>query len=82
MVTVRYFGPLRLQVKKSRIQVNAGSVKELLERIARQDPGVPLPALRNSLIFVNGTSIHGLKGLRTSLKDGDEVQIFSPMAGG
>lgn len=82
MVTVRYFGPTRLLSKRSGVRVEAGSIKELLERLAVLDEGVTLPALRNSLIFINGDSIQNLKGFRTKLVDGDEVQIFSPMGGG
>lgn len=82
MITVRYFGPTRLLSKRSGVRVEAGSIKELLERLAALDEGVTLPTLRNSLIFVNGDSIQKLKGFRTKLVAGDEVQIFSPMGGG
>lgn len=82
MVTIKYFGPTRLLAKRSGVRVEAGNVKDLLEKIAVQFEGVPLKTLRNSLIFVNGESIHKLKGFRTMLRDGDEMQIFSPVGGG
>lgn len=82
MVTVKYFGPTRLLAGRSGMQVEAGSINDLLEKIAMQLEDVPLKVLRDSLIFVNGASIHRLKGFRTRLEDGDEVQIFSPMGGG
>ncbi|MCQ5376760.1 MAG: MoaD family protein [Candidatus Methanomethylicia archaeon] len=33
-------------------------------------------------IFVNGRDVRGLKGLETSLRDGDNVAFFPPVAGG
>lgn len=82
MVRVRFFGPARLLAKRSGVPVEAGNVRELLESLAGLDDGVDLPALRDALIFVNGVSIHKLKGFKTRLADGDEVQIFYPMGGG
>ncbi len=34
------------------------------------------------IVLVNGRHIEFLKGLDTELKDGDEISIFSPSAGG
>ncbi|MCL6477940.1 MAG: MoaD/ThiS family protein [Peptococcaceae bacterium] len=82
MVTVRYFGPTRLLTGRSGVQVEAGSVKELLEKLSSLEQDVSLKTLQNSLIFVNGTSIQKLQGFKTKLQDGDEVQLFSPMGGG
>ncbi|MFZ5595511.1 MAG: MoaD/ThiS family protein [Bacillota bacterium] len=82
MVTVKYFGPTRLLVKRGGVQVEAASVNELIDRLTALHKDVPRKTFANSLIFVNGISTSKLKGFRTKLQDGDEVQIFSPMGGG
>ncbi|MHA1615909.1 MAG: ubiquitin-like small modifier protein 1 [Candidatus Njordarchaeales archaeon] len=51
--------------------------KELAELIMEK-----YQQLSSLLILVNGRNIRLLKGLETTLKDGDEVAIFPPGAGG
>ena len=73
---------MRLQAGRGGLEVEAASVGDLLPKVAAAGHGLSLADLRNSLIFVNGTAIQNLRGFKTKLSDGDEVQIFSPMAGG
>ncbi len=40
---------------------------------------VPLPHI---VVMVNGRSIRFLRGLETELREGDEVLLFPPVAGG
>lgn len=82
MVTVRFFGMLRMEIKQSSLTVDASSVRELVDRVAPQVGLKDGSRLANAVIFVNGENIARKRGLRTPLSDGDDVQFFSPATGG
>lgn len=82
MVTVRFFGLSRLMLKQSRLELEAVSIDELLRKINKHYPQISLEDLKNCVIMVNGVNITQLQVFRTGLKPGDEVQMFSPIAGG
>lgn len=78
MVTVRLFGTLRLDAGRRQIEVDAATVAEALEKAAA---ALGLPGsgpLLQAAVYVNGERA----GLRTRLKDGDEIDLLSPAAGG
>ena len=90
-ITVKFVGALRHASGRDACLINCeeGSVKELLYKLILQRPelketliheelGDPRP---NGLILVNGREISVMKGLNTSLKDGDEV-VLVPVAHG
>ncbi|SKA99517.1 MoaD family protein [Caloramator quimbayensis] len=81
MIKVRYFGILRLDIKKSFDEIEAQDV-EVLINIISSKYNLDIDELKNSIVFVNGKNINELKGFKTKLYDCDEVQIFSPVAGG
>jgi len=78
MVTVRLFGTLRLDAKRRCVEVDAQNVAEALQRTASA-LGLPSadPLLR-ATVYVNGERA----GVRTRLRDGDELHLLSPAAGG
>lgn len=89
-VALRVPGPLlELSGGLDRIEVEAGTVRALLEAVGRQ-----YPALRDRLLrgpdrvdpsvnlYVNEEDIRSLRGLDTPLKPGDEVVVLPAMAGG
>lgn len=82
MVNVRFFGMLRMDLKLPSLTVEAGSVRELVDRVAAQVEIKDKRRLLNAVIFVNGENAAKLRGMRTRLSDGDEVQFFSPVSGG
>lgn len=82
MIKVRFFGITRLLLKTSSIEIKAPSVEELLKEIAKSYEAITFKELKCSIVFVNGVNINELKHLKTPLTDGDEVQIFSAVAGG
>lgn len=82
MVNVRFFGMLRLDIKKSSIMIEAGSIEELLNVLNEGYEEINLNQLKNSIIFINDTNMNALKRYKTKLKDGDEVLFLSPVSGG
>jgi sulfur-carrier protein len=79
----------RATANRDRIDVSAGSVGALLDELERAYGGLK-GLVRNEAgevhqhvaVYVNSEPIDGLDGLRTALKDGDEVAIIPALAGG
>ncbi|MDF2674617.1 MAG: ThiS family [Clostridiales bacterium] len=82
MIRVRFFGFIRTLIDVSFIEIKAYSVDEALKLISNKYENIKLSTLKNSLVFVNSVDIRNLKMFKTQLKDGDEVMILSPTAGG
>ena len=76
MITVKLFGLLRLESGIKERQMEAASLKEVLQNL--QDAGIPREKLRGCVIFVNGENANK----RKSLHDGDTVVLMPPVAGG
>lgn len=76
MITVKIFGLLRLESGIKEKQMEAASVKEVLQQL--EQAGIDKKALGGCVIFVNGENA----GKRRSLKDGDLVLLMPPVAGG
>ncbi len=81
MVNVRLFGMARINFDKKSLQIEATSVKELVQKMAKMT-GIPEKDAKQYLIFVNEINIDKLKRFRTKLNDGDEVLFLSPSSGG
>jgi molybdopterin converting factor small subunit len=77
MITVRLFGTLRLDAKRRSLTVEASTVAAMLSRVAAE-LAVRGRVLEQAVVFVNGEKAT----LRTRLRDGDEVYLLSPAAGG
>ena len=84
MVTVKLFGTLRLETGVKELQLEAGSIRELIPLVCwelrrqRPDCAVSEKDLRACLAAVNGVRVNP----RTKLRDGDVVSFFPPAAGG
>ena len=76
MITVKLFGLLRLESGIKERQLEAATVNEVLQQLA--DAGISRDQLRGSVIFVNGENANK----RRKLKDGDQVMLMPPVAGG
>lgn len=82
--------PLRGKAGDQRqIELTARSVKALMEEMEAAYPGITEPLwdekgeLRRTLnVYVNEENIRFLRGLDTSLEEGDEVSIVPAIAGG
>lgn len=78
MVTVRLFGTLRLDARRRQLVVHASTVAEALQKTAAA-LGLPdAGPLLAATVYVNGERA----GMRTRLRDGDELYLLSPAAGG
>lgn len=79
----------RLTGGQSKVTVRGATIRELLDALERQFPGIRGELCEDGgevrsfiNVFVNGAEIRGLQGIRTPLRDSDEVSIIPAMAGG
>lgn len=82
MVNVRFFGMIRTVLRLKNMEIDADSIDEMLKIIADENISIQYEELNNSLILVNGKNIDKLDMMKTSLNEGDQVEIFSPIIGG
>ncbi|NPV60583.1 MAG: MoaD/ThiS family protein [Actinobacteria bacterium] len=82
MVTVKLFATLRKAAGEPGFQSEAGNVAEVLKEAEKRYGDGVKRYLKSCIVLVNGNNIGYLKGKRTKLKDGDEVSLFPPVAGG
>lgn len=80
-IQIRYYAPLRGIIQKDSDQVDAVTVKDVLNYIQGTYGKPALKAAKASLIVVNDVSIGLLQGFKTALKAGDVVG-FLPLCGG
>ena len=84
MVTVKLFGVLRLETGVKELQLEAGSIRELIPLLCRElrrqrpDYAVSEKDFRACLAAVNGVRVSP----RAKLRDGDVVSFFPAAAGG
>ena len=76
MITVKLFGLLRLDSGIKERQMEAATVKEVLQQLA--EAGISKRDLSGCVIFVNGENANK----RRKLTDGDLVVLMPPVAGG
>ena len=76
MITVKLYGLLRIESGIKEKQLQASTVKEVLESLAVC--GIDRKDLNSSVILVNGNSV----SKKSKLTDGDTVVLMSPVAGG
>jgi molybdopterin converting factor small subunit len=82
MITVKFFGMLSVDYKLKELQVEAGTIEQVLEEIKDIYPEIPKTQLRQAMMFVNQQQVTGNKRFLLALKDGDELAFLSPASGG
>jgi molybdopterin synthase sulfur carrier subunit len=82
MPTVKFFATLRNAAGAREAEVEAVTVKELLDRLSADYDGRLDRYIKMSTVLVNGKNVAHMKGKRTRLKPDDEVSIFPPLGGG
>lgn len=78
MITVRFYGLLRLDAGVREMTVAASTVAELFALISRQNPRITKKDLEGYVLLINGK----VRSRRAKLADGDVVQLMPPVAGG
>ena len=78
MITVRFYGLLRLDAGVREMTVAASTVAELFALISRQSPRITKKDLEGCVLLINGK----VRSRRAKLADGDVVQLMPPVAGG
>ena len=89
-IKVRIPTPLqKLTREQAEVSVSAGSIRDLIDELDRNYPGVKSRICDESgnirrfvNVFLNEEDIRFLDKEKTSLKDGDEVSIVPAIAGG
>ena len=76
MITVKLYGLLRIESGIKGKQLEANSVKEVLEQLA--GCGIDRKDLNGCVILINGNNANR----KSKLTDGDTVVLMSPVAGG
>lgn len=90
VVTIRIPQPLRkLTEGKDHIELQGNSVKEILNNLTGQFPGIQDRLLDESgnlrkfvNVYLNNEDIRFLQNLDTPIKEGDELSILPAIAGG
>ena len=77
MLTVRFFGKLRLDFGLAQMDVEAENVKELISYIAKNS-AITSDVLKDCMVVANGKAAKK----STKLSDGDEIMLLSPASGG
>ncbi len=78
MITVKFYGLLRIESGVKEINVNAARVSELYALLPEYSGFFCTYDLKRSIVLVNGKRVPG----RHKLNDGDIVIFMSPAAGG
>ena len=80
MVTIKLYGLLQEKYGKSRLDVEAGTIREALSCVAKK--GADEKLLRSCVIFVNDKPLRGAARYAVKLHDGDELALLPPVSGG
>ena len=75
MITVKVFGLVRLETGIKELQVEAKNVKELKKALTQS---IPEEMVKGCVLLLNGKPAHRF----TKIKDGDQVLLMPPVAGG
>ena len=75
MITVKLFGLARLETGIKELRLEATNVRELKKELSRY---LPEEKLKGCVLFVDGRQANRF----TKLKDGDQVMLMPPVAGG
>ena len=75
MITVKLFGLVRLETGIKELRIEAKNIPTLKKALSHS---IPEEKIKGCLLLVNGKPA----GRFTKLKDGDQVMLMPPVAGG
>jgi molybdopterin synthase sulfur carrier subunit len=88
MATLKLFGNLRKYAGASRLEIDAEDIRRVLDLLKRDYPELAEQLLEDGnlrphyLITLNGHDINLAEGLDSIVAEGDQIAVFSPIAGG
>ncbi len=91
MVKIKFYSLLRIFIEQREIEIDANniSVLNLLQKISEKTNKDLLneiieaeKLIQGTIILLNGRNIFHLKKLNTTVKNGDNIDIFPPGGGG
>lgn len=82
MITVKFFSHLRRALGTKEAEFGSVSIGQLMEDLEARFGEEFKGRIGHCKVYVNGSSVGLGRGKRTKLRDGDEVVILPPVAGG
>lgn len=82
MVTVRFYTTLREVAGEKEISIEADTIARLIDSLNKRYGKDFKRRLAASKIYRNGQNVAFVKGKKTRLADGDEIDLLPPTAGG
>ena len=75
MITVKLFGLVRIETGIKELQIEAANVRDLQKALTQY---LPKKKIKGCVLLINGKQANRF----TKLKDGDQVMLMPPVAGG
>ena len=82
MIKVRFFGMLGVDNNVAMLEMDNGTVKQVLDLVREKYPSISEKQLSQAVLFLNKEQLTGQKRFSTILKDADELALLSPASGG
>lgn len=82
MVTVKFFGMIRIHSNLKIVEVAEGSIQEIIDELVKKYSQVDKTLLHQSIIMLNKVQLNGGRRLKQRVKAGDELVFLSPASGG
>jgi molybdopterin converting factor small subunit len=81
MVKVTFYNLLRSKYRINEVNVNAGTVKEIINQIIEIYPQIARDDLMQSVLFINQEKVMHLNRLDEMVEEGDDI-VFTNFVGG
>lgn len=82
MVTVKFFGLARLELKTGSVQVDAKTVGGVIKALVATFPDMTAKRFKAFNFYLNGDKLKNSFITGVKLEDGDELTLMSSVAGG